>query len=181
MKIFNYQYRWYSWLSQYSGWIRFFILFFPSLAIVFGWYFLCYNPMINTINELVLESQKSNKGRIIFHELQNQILELEKEHELFVQEEKAFSDNAHVYEKIFHALEQGGISVVEFQQAVQKVHSDKPISLTMKLEGPSDLLLKVFHTLSSESIFFIVTSFDLNTTETKECWAMNLQGEIVLK
>jgi hypothetical protein len=181
VKIFNYQYRWYSWLSQYSEWIRLSILFFPSLVLIFGWYFLYYNPMMHTVHELVLESQKSNKERIVFHELQNQILELEKEHELFFQEEKAASNNAHVYEKIFNALEQGGISVVEFQQAVQTVQSDKPISLTMKLEGPSDLLLKVFHTLSSQSIFFIVKSFDLNTSETKEYWTMHLQGEIVLK
>jgi hypothetical protein len=173
VSIFNYQHRWYSWISQYSRVTRFCIMLSPSFFLIFAWYFLCYKPVTNRINSLVVASQKSNKERIVFYELQNQILELEKELQLFAQDKETgyFSP----YEKISNVLDQIQVVILEFQQS--SVLPGKPVSISMKLLGTPDAILKILYTFTDQSLSFVIATFEIITAQ-KNNWTVNVQGQL---
>lgn len=122
--------------------------------------------------------QKSNKEQVIFNELSNQVLELEKELHLFMQESENITPVGFAYEKIVDSFEQIGISILEFQQDSITVSSQKQVSIRMKVRGSSDSLLKIFYILKLQVLFFIVKSYEIIVLQNESDWEANLQGQL---
>lgn len=130
--------------------------------------------MYNAVSQL----QKSNKEQVIFNELSNQVLELEKELHRFIQESENIVSVGFAYEKMVDSFEQIGISILEFQQDSITVSSQKQVSIRMKLTGSADSLLKIFYILKFQALFFIVKSYEIIALQNENNWEANLQGQL---
>lgn len=130
--------------------------------------------MYNAVSQL----QKSNKEQVIFNELSNQVLELEKELHRFIQESENIVSVGFAYEKMVDSFEQIGISILEFQQDSITVSSQKQVSIRMKLTGSADSLLKIFYILKLQALFFIVKSYEIMALQNENNWEANLQGQL---
>lgn len=134
--------------------------------------------MQKNIHAAITQLQKSSKEQTVFHELSNQVLELEKELHLFMQGSMNIVSCDFVYEKIVDSFNDIGISILEFQQDPVRVGVQRQIPIRMKLTGPSDALIKVFYALKIQALFFIVKSCEIVILKNENNWVMNLQGEL---